>query len=146
MIQFWREWEKERERQRNRKWQLRLHTSHPHLPSRPCPPSPPELGVSHRPDVCEDRVCLKNQQVLWTSLFWLDKGWPFIARPPKAKEEQRNQNLGKGAQSCAWKKTKTKIITISEGNLKLPIKQTDPEPSASLTSASFKAITEFSKP
>lgn len=46
---------------------------------------------------------MKNQQVLWTSLFRLGKRRPFVARPPKAKEEHRNQNLGEGAQSSACK-------------------------------------------
>lgn len=39
--------------------------------------------------------CLKNQQVLWTSLVRLGKRRPFVARPPKEKEEHRNQSLGR---------------------------------------------------
>lgn len=82
------------------------------------------------------------------------QGLALHSKAPQGEGRAEKSEPGEGCSKLCLEKNKTKIITISEGNLKLPIKQTDPEPSASLTSASFKAITDdkdfgddqFSKP
>lgn len=54
----------------------------------------------------QKKVAWRTSRCYRTSLFRLGKRRPIVARPPKAKEEHRNQNLGVGARSSACK-TKT---------------------------------------